>query len=619
MGLTGGCRIVNRSLNPTVSDLAFYPATTDLDPRKTYTDFGSSQDDTYWGWSGKAEWEVPDLPALGSTSLKLLGGFQENKVGFDWDFDGSDQEIFNLFADTRVREYTSELQWIGGDRLAWQGSLFFQRQTGESALASPGTESIPDPTVTKLPNRSSRVAYEQSINFDTEQWTKNKSYGAALHGDYALTDNLTFGLGGRWNKDHKKTYLAQRRNLDGIIYEACEPRADKQNWSGRDPSTVTEFTPSGFATPDLPSSCSLLFRGTSWGSRLEWKPADDHLLYAGIDRGYKSGGFASGGFGTYKPEKIWAYTVGSKSEFFDQRLQLNLEGFFYNYTDMQLTLLDATKLRTENADTRMYGWELEMRSQPIDGLRLQGLVSYLHTEVIEYFSIDPAHLGESVQRARVTTRDSVERRGYVYPDTYTNGGDICRPAQTDRTKNPPVFVPRLLCSQIGDRNGLDDFSGNELSRSPSLKWNISAEYDFPLGRFGTLTPGFQYAWQDDAYYRVFNTDFDLQKAYHETNLRLMWSSPEQMWDAEIFVNNVEDNAVKQNILIGPSTFGSIPLAWYGEPRFWGVRVGFKYSRATFAFGSLRGAGPCPAPCTTATWYADRAPSGAFRSARARGS
>jgi iron complex outermembrane receptor protein len=339
------------------------------------------------------------------------------------------------------------------------------------------------------------------------------------------------------------------------------------------------LTPSGLSVDPLPT-CSATFRGKTWGSRLEWKPADAFLWYAGIDRGYKSGGFASGGVGTYKPEKIWAYTLGTKNEFFDSRLQVNLEGFFYNYTDMQLALLDGTRIRTENTDAKMYGWELEMRAAPLENLRVQGLLSYLHTETIDYFTLDPAALGftgnpsalglpatysaarlVTTQLNRVGTRDGDEQLGYTFPTP----GQLCEQG--------------IFCKDIGNsgqHDGLDDYSGNELSRSPKLKWNVSGEYDIPLGRFGTLTPGVQYAWQDAAYFRVFNQDFDRQKAYFTTNVRLSWTSPEQMFEAEAFVNNIEDNAVKQNILIGPRAFGSPPLAWYGEPRFWGFRVGFKY-------------------------------------------
>ena len=74
----------------------------------------------------------------------------------------------------------------------------------------------------------------------------------------------------------------------------------------------------------------------------------------------------------------------------------------------------------------------------------------------------------------------------------------------------------------------------------------------------------------------FNRDFDLQKAFHQTDAKLIWSSPEQRWDAEVFVTNIEDEAPKQNLFIGSRSNGSPPIVWWGPPRFYGVRVGFKY-------------------------------------------
>ena len=59
-------------------------------------------------------------------------------------------------------------------------------------------------------------------------------------------------------------------------------------------------------------------------------------------------------------------------------------------------------------------------------------------------------------------------------------------------------------------------------------------------------------------------------------MKLTWTSPDERYTVEAFVDNVEDEAIKQNILIGPDTLGRPPLAWYGEPRFYGVRVGFRY-------------------------------------------
>ncbi len=59
------------------------------------------------------------------------------------------------------------------------------------------------------------------------------------------------------------------------------------------------------------------------------------LLYASMETGYRAGGFNA--FNTYNPENITAYTIGSKNRFFDNRLQLNAEVFYWKYRDQQLT------------------------------------------------------------------------------------------------------------------------------------------------------------------------------------------------------------------------------------------------------------------------------------------
>jgi hypothetical protein len=89
-------------------------------------------------------------------------------------------------------------------------------------------------------------------------------------------------------------------------------------------------------------------------------------------------------------------------------------------------------------------------------------------------------------------------------------------------------------------------------------------------------PRVQYTWQDETYFRAFNRSFDLQEDYHTTDLKLTWRSPEGRYTAEAFVQNVEDVAVKDYILIGSSLAQSPPLAWYNSPRFYGVRIGFRY-------------------------------------------
>jgi iron complex outermembrane receptor protein len=523
-----------------------YPGIEDLDPRKIYVDDIDliSQSNRYWGFSNKLDWDVPRLPGLGETHLKLLGGYQRTENEFDQDFDASSLLLFPLGTSGRVHEYSSQLEWSGtlAERLDGQTSLFFAHEKGESQTLNTTFGAEADPN---NPNAGSAAA---AAVLETNQEVDNKSYGAALHGAYNLTDSVTFSLGGRWIKDRKESFLSRQV---GANWEACVPKGNNEPW-GR------EVQPDGSQRdPTLPL-CEETFRGQMWGSRIEFRPSDDHTLYAGIDRGYKSGGFGLGGVGGYLPERIWAYSLGTKSTFFDQRLQVNLEGFVYNYQDMQIALIDGTEVRTENSDARMYGWEVEMRASPLEGLNLSAIVNYIHTETIDYYSLDPATLGDRFEEARLIERDKAEEEGERFVDR-TCAGRPCG-----------------LIGTSGNLDGLDDYSGRQLSRSPEMKTTFSGEYEIPLGRLGSLTPHVKYTWQDDTYFRVFNRDFDLQDDFHKTDAKLIWESPEQRWTAEVFVENIEDAAIKDFILIGSRLFSAPPLAWYSPPRFYGARVGFKY-------------------------------------------
>jgi iron complex outermembrane receptor protein len=541
-------------LIPLKAQNVFDPATEDDDPRKIYLDTSSplpeGQRNRFWGWTITNDWDAPAIPALGETHLKVLGGFQKVYQSFGQDFDATDRPLSGYYLHPdEADQYTGEVDWTGtgfDEKLEWQGSLFYMHEMARRNLNVPGL--IP--------------GVNQGVN--SEQTTNNQSFGAGLHGSMALTDALSWSLGGRWIRDDRHTRLF-REDLASTEFGArerfrsCHGALETRQGLPGEPANVPVRQN---------RSCDLTFRGTMWGTGLEWRPfGDDHLLYAKLDRGFKGGGFRAGTVGTFDPERIWAYALGTKSEFWDQRLRLNLEGFFYSYDDLQLVILDGFALRTENTDARMWGWDLEANLSPIDGLNLQAVVAYLRTETLDYFSLDPASI-DSIQDSRLGNRELAESRAAEGSE----GAGETNFALLECT----AAVGTVPCGFYGDQDGLDDFSGNELSRSPRWKLTFSGDYEIPLGRFGSLTPRIQYTWQDDTYFRAFNTDFDLQEAYHLTNAKVVWTSPEQRWSVEAFIDNIEDEAAKQNILVGPRGFGAPPFAWYNPPRFYGIQVGFKY-------------------------------------------
>ena len=101
---------------------------------------------------------------------------------------------------------------------------------------------------------------------------------------------------------------------------------------------------------------------------VEFDVRPQSLFYASVETGFRSGGFSAAvGFETYDPETITAYTLGLKNRFLDNRLQLNLEAFRWEYRDQQVSHvgLDLTGRTTQFIEnigrSRIQGIEAEAR------------------------------------------------------------------------------------------------------------------------------------------------------------------------------------------------------------------------------------------------------------------
>jgi iron complex outermembrane receptor protein len=101
------------------------------------------------------------------------------------------------------------------------------------------------------------------------------------------------------------------------------------------------FTRFGVGPAAVVAPKSKTWSKTTYKVGLSFDVTDKSLLYGNYSTGYKAGGFAYGpGVNAadgpeYKPETIKAIELGSKNRFFDDRLQVNLEGWQYKYNDYQ--------------------------------------------------------------------------------------------------------------------------------------------------------------------------------------------------------------------------------------------------------------------------------------------
>jgi iron complex outermembrane recepter protein len=72
---------------------------------------------------------------------------------------------------------------------------------------------------------------------------------------------------------------------------------------------------------------------------MEFDVAENNMFYATYKTGYKNGGLNIQGTvppTPFDPEKVKAYTIGSKNRFMNNRLQLNDEAYYYDYTGYQV-------------------------------------------------------------------------------------------------------------------------------------------------------------------------------------------------------------------------------------------------------------------------------------------
>ncbi|KPF75116.1 TonB-dependent receptor [alpha proteobacterium AAP81b] len=283
----------------------------------------------------------------------------------------------------------------------------------------------------------------------------------------------------------------------------------------------------------------------TWLARVDADLWQDTLGYASVSTGFKGGNIQDGGE-TTDPETITNYEVGLKTRLFDRRLTLNLAAYYSDFEGYQVNQVRntrdaqgnviASQIVTENArGATAYGFELEAVANITDNDRLQ--------------------VAATVQKTELKTLITVDGR-------FDDAGNI-----------------------LNQR----DLKGNELAHAPRFSMTATYEHDFNLANGGKITPRATVHYETRSWLTFFNgdrsnrvvggvpvfygTDFDKQKAYTRSDLALRYTAPADKWLAEVFVQNVEDGAIRTNAsTFGPTRYAPVFLSNLQPPRTFGGRV-----------------------------------------------
>ena len=131
-------------------------------------------------------------------------------------------------------------------------------------------------------------------------------------------------------------------------------------------------------------SQSISDKNWSWKGGLDYRFAANSLIYASVSKGTKSGGFVTRFTTTnnqllpYRPESLIAYELGVKTQP-TPAVTLDAAAFYYDFKDVQTTLLDGTlvpplqRLSNVNGKSTLYGFEASGAVRPFEGLMVQSV------------------------------------------------------------------------------------------------------------------------------------------------------------------------------------------------------------------------------------------------------
>lgn len=273
----------------------------------------------------------------------------------------------------------------------------------------------------------------------------------------------------------------------------------------------------------------------TWKASAEYDVGDNSLLYATVESGYRAGGLQMTESKTsYLPEFITAYTIGSKNRFFDNHVQLNLEGFIWKYRDQQITYFTVDTSGTlissnENAGrSTIKGVDADLVVKPMRGLTLNAKVQYLDAKY------NDLHL-----------YTAAPRDNFGCPFTFTGATAGGAP------------VKDFNCS------------GNPLLFSPKWTVNLGGEQVIPLGDEMELVANVDTAWRDSQWGAFEYLDFERIPAYWTTDASLTLRMNEGSLALTGFVRNIENK--RRNLAPQASPLG-MAVGHYSAPRTYGLRL-----------------------------------------------
>ncbi len=468
----GGHRLTPSVLNPTeVVPSDVYDSNSDMDTDNNVKSSGASLIVT---------WDIND-----ELVFKSITAYREGDTKTNIDFDNTSLPSLHVPAIYNDDQTTQEFQlsYSSGD---WDvvGGLYYYKGTASGAF---------DVLLGAFNPAGPFDSSAGEFNALTAGTVDTKSYAAYVHATYAITDDMTLTLGGRYTYDKK----------DAEVYKASM-------YVNGSSSELGGTTLAILGAPSTDYSNDESWSEFSPRVSLDYALNEDTLVYASFSQGFKSGGFDMRGDATrnpatvngYDPELVDTYELGIKTELLDGRVRLNAAAFYTDYTDMQVTVQQSSDggsnfvssvLNAGEADIR--GFEVEALAQLTENLSTSLMLGYINAEYEEVESATPTGVVDLADDWNfANTPEKTASVKLMYNRTLDSVGDISLSLAASYRGETQIF-PQV--ESAIDENSYTIFDASAVWYSPDEHWTVGlhgknlTDEEYRVGGYNFLNLGLE--------------------------------------------------------------------------------------------------------------------------------
>lgn len=458
-----------------VADVSFIDDPSEKTPFTVNQDQPNFLDRDIWGLSLTSDVEI------GAGTWTTIFGYRDSSFDAGLDDDKVPVRFFVDFFSSDVEFFSVESRYAGsiGERIDYLFGVYYFNQEADNV----SNFALGD-FLTGVPGFEPPIDLTSGV--DTE------SIAVFFNADIALTDRLSLEAGGRFVSEKKDAFHIQE-DMTALFGSTDFARSRRDE----------DFAPTASLSYDFTDR------------------ATGYLRFA---QGFKSAGFntdfivAGASNLEVDPEFATSYEAGVKSSFADNRLRLNLAGFYTSYKDLQLSQFVGGGVSLNNAaEAEIYGVEAEFAALLGDYIDINGSVGYLNATYEDFpgCPVPGAHIGAA----------------------------------------------------------LANCAGNYLNLAPEWTAALGAQFTYPVGDLGDFIARADWNYRSKVFFEPQNSQRLSGEERHLLNLRAGVSA--DRWELFGWVNNVTDETYVNFADDRSAIFVNTTRA-YGAPRTYGATVRLKF-------------------------------------------